>query len=82
MSNTTHTGLAGSCGQSSDSADILRTQIEINTNTVALVKLPMPVQELAGMIEHLEEAHGKELRMTEQPKGWLNFFHPIPTPGA
>jgi hypothetical protein len=60
--------------------DILRTEIEINTNTVALVKLPMPVKELAGMIEHLEQAHGKELRMTEQPKGWLSFFQPFTTP--
>jgi hypothetical protein len=40
---------AGSCGQSTDSADNLRTPIEINANTVALVKLPMPVKELAQL---------------------------------
>ncbi len=54
----------------------LRTEIEIGANTVALVKLPMPVKDLAGMIQHLEKAHGKELRMAEDPKGWLKFFKP------
>ncbi len=57
-------------------ADKLRTQIELNTNTVALIKLPISVKPLAGIIEHLDKVHGIELRMTEQPKGWLNFFTP------
>lgn len=52
------------------------TKIEIGTNVVALIKLPMPVKELAGMIEHFEVVHGRELRMTEQPKGWLQVFKP------
>lgn len=77
MNTPTLPSSAGSCGQSPESADKLRTQIELNTNTVALIKLPMPVKELAGIIERLEVVHrGQELRMTEQPKGWLNFFLP------
>lgn len=54
----------------------LPTSIEVPADAVALVKLPMPVKELAGMIQHLEKAHGKELRMAECPKGWLKFFKP------
>lgn len=50
--------------------------IEIGANVVALVKLPVPVTELAGVIEHLEVVHGRELRMTEQPQGWLQFLKP------
>jgi len=76
MNNNTTPGFAGTCGQSSDSADNLRTEIEIGSNVLALVKLPMPVKELAGIIMHLEQAHGAELRMIEKPKGWLNFFNP------
>jgi len=50
-------------------------RIEINSNVVALFKLPIPLQELASIIEHLEVVHkGHELRMLEQPKGWLQFF--------
>jgi hypothetical protein len=52
-------------------------RIEINSNVVALFKLPIPLQELASTIEHLEVVHkGHELRMLEQPKGWLQFFKP------
>ena len=52
-------------------------RIEINSNVVALFKLPIPLQELASIIEHLEVVHkGHELRMLEQPKGWLQFFKP------
>ena len=52
------------------------TQIEIGANAVALFKLPMPVKQLAGIIEQLDAAHGGELHMIEQPKGWLQFFKP------
>jgi hypothetical protein len=54
----------------------MSTPIEIASNAVALLKLPMPVKELARIIEGLEVSYGAELRMTEQPKGWLQFFHP------
>ncbi len=50
--------------------------IEIGSNVVALFKLPMPVKELAGIIKRIEKAYGGELRITEQPKGWLQFFTP------
>lgn len=76
MDNTITPESAGVCGQSSDSADNLRTEIEIGANVVALFKLPMPVKALAGIIEHVEVVHGRELRMTENPKGWLQFFKP------
>jgi hypothetical protein len=79
MSTPTLAESAGVCGQSSNSADILRTQIEIGANVVALFKLPMPVKELAGIIRHLEVVHGRELLMMEKPKGWFSFFHSIPT---
>lgn len=52
--------------------------IEISANAVALLKLPMPVQELAGVIDHLEKIYGEGLRMMEEPKGWLQFFKPQP----
>ena len=52
-------------------------RIEIDSNVVALFKLPIPLQELASIIKHLEVVHkGHELRMLEQPKGWLQFFKP------
>jgi hypothetical protein len=75
MSTSTLPESAGTCGQLSNSADILRTEIEIGANVVvAFFKLPMPVKELAGIIKHIEVAYGRELRMIEQPKGWLQFF--------
>lgn len=50
--------------------------IEIGSNVIALFKLPMPVKELAGVVEHLERSYGAELRMIEKPQGWLQFFKP------
>lgn len=52
------------------------TKIEIGANVVALFKLPMPVKELADIIKHIEVACGRDLRMMEQPKGWLQLFKP------
>lgn len=54
----------------------MSSPIEISLNVVALFKLPMPVKELAGVVEHLERSYGAELRMMEKPKGWLQFFKP------
>lgn len=51
-------------------------QIEIGENVVALLKCPVPVAELAGMIDHIQEAYGYGLRFMEKPKGWLQFFKP------
>lgn len=56
----------------------MSSPIEITSNVVALFKLPMPVKELAGVIEHLESSCGAELRMEEKPRGWLQIFKPEP----
>lgn len=53
-----------------------REEIEITGTTVALLKLPFPVGELVAIMKALEKQHGRNLRMMEQPKGWLNFFEP------
>jgi hypothetical protein len=52
------------------------TQMEIGANVVALVKLPMRVEELDGIIKSLLAVHGKGLCMMEQPQGWLQFLKP------
>lgn len=54
----------------------MSTPIEIGSNVVALLQLPIAVKPLASIIHDLEKAYGKDLRMTEQPKGWLQFFKP------
>lgn len=64
-----------------DSADNLRTGIEIGPNVVALLKMPVPVKELAAIIDHVQVAYGPGLRIAEKPKGWLQFFKPT-TPEA
>lgn len=51
-------------------------QIEFGENVVALLKCPVPVAELAGMIDHLQWAYGCDLRFMEKPKGWLQFVKP------
>jgi hypothetical protein len=58
----------------SHQAPNLGERFEIASNVVALFKLPMPIAELAGIVEHFEVIYGRELRMTEQPKGWLQFL--------
>lgn len=50
--------------------------IEIVSNAVAMFRLPMPLEGLANIIKQLESSYGPDLRMTEQPKGWLQFFEP------
>jgi len=52
-------------------------ELVVEERVVAFLKLPIPLQELASIIEHLEVVHkGQKLRMLEQPKGWLQFFTP------
>jgi hypothetical protein len=51
-------------------------QIELDSNFVALFKLPIPLKKLAGIIDHMEGTYGNGLRMQERPKGWLQFFTP------
>lgn len=50
--------------------------VEVAANAVALFRLPMPLEGLANVIKQLETSYGPHLRMTEQPKGWLQFFEP------
>lgn len=81
METPTTPGFAGNCGQSANSADNLRTGIEIGSNVVAVLKMPVPVKELAAIIDHVQVAYGPGLRFAEKPKGWLQFLTPT-TPGA
>lgn len=50
--------------------------IEVGSNVVALVKLPISFGDLAVMIERMTNAYGTDLRMMEEPKGWIQFFKP------
>ena len=75
---------AAECGQYADKATekiMAETRrqpetLEIGANVVALLKCPLPVKELAGIIDHVQIAYGPGLRMMEKPKGWLQFFKP------
>lgn len=82
MHTDTHANIAPMCGQSPQNADNMRTEIELAANAVALLKMPMPVKELAAIIDHSQAAYGPGLRLIEQPKGWLQLFRPTITTGA
>ena len=64
------------CGQSPQNADNVRTEIELAANAVAVLKMPVPVKELAAIIDNAQAAYGPGLRFTEQPKGWLQLCRP------
>lgn len=59
----------------SELAEIVRlaAPLVLDADTVAVVRMPVPVKDLAGMEAVTRSAYGRNLSCTEKQKGWLYF---------
>lgn len=49
---------------------------------VARVRFPVGTADLVDFIAVIERIHGRDLKMREEPKGWLQFLKPAPSEEA
>jgi hypothetical protein len=52
------------------------SQLPITKATIAILRLPIPIDKLSYFVDALIDSYGFGLTMQEEPKGWLQFNLP------